>query len=134
MYARSVLLEPICRFELRAPQDSYGRVMGDLTRMQAALDPPVPDGDAFTLTGEAPFSLFAAYNADFLAATHGRGLLRHRLDHYAPCRDAEAIIEAAGYNPLADDTPDSVFCAHGAGYTVPWNEVRQHAHCPIEEE
>ena len=133
MYARSVLLEPICRFTLRAPQDSYGRVMGDLTRMYADLQPPVMDGECFTLEGEAAFSAFSAYNADFLAATHGRGILRYRLDHYAPCRDAEAVIEAARYNPLADDTPDSVFCAHGAGYTVPWNEVRSHAHCPVEE-
>ena len=133
MYARSVLLEPICRFSLRAPQDSYGRVMGDLTRMQAALEPPVMDGETFTLAGEAAFAAFSAYNTDFLAATHGRGLLNYRLDHYAPCRDGEAIIAAAGYNPLADDTPDSVFCAHGAGYTVPWSEVKAHAHCPVEE-
>ena len=133
MYADSVLLEPICRFSLRAPQDSYGRVMGDLTRMHAQMDPPQMEGDAFTLTGEAAFASFAAYNADFLAATRGRGLLSYRLDHYAPCRDAEAVIAAAHYNPLADDTPDSVFCAHGAGYTVPWNEVKAHAHCPLEE-
>ncbi len=132
MYAKSVLLEPICRFSLRAPQDSYGKVMGDLTRMHAQLDPPQMEGDAFTLTGEAAFASFAAYNADYLAATHGRGLLSYRLDHYAPCRDAETVIAAAHYNPLADDTPDSVFCAHGAGYTVPWNEVKAHAHCPVE--
>ncbi len=134
MYAQSVLLEPICRFALRAPQDSYGRVMGDLTRMQATLDPPVMEGEAFALSGEAAFSDFAAYSEDFLAATHGRGLLQYRLDHYAPCRDAAAVIAAARYNPLADDTPDSVFCAHGAGYTVPWDQVKSHAHCPVEAE
>ena len=133
MYADSVLLEPICRFSLRAPADCYGRVMGDLTRMYAQADPPEMNGDSFTVTGEAAFAQFSGYNADFLAATHGRGLLRYRLDHYAPCRDAQAVIDAANYNPLADDTPDSVFCAHGAGYTVPWNEVRAHAHCPVEE-
>ena len=132
MYAPSQLLEPICRFSLRAPQDCYGRVIGDLTRMFARFDPPrMEDGD-FHLTGEAAFARFSGYNTDFMAATHGRGLLSYRLDHYAPARDAEAIIEAAAYNPLADDTPDSVFCAHGAGYTVPWSEVRAHAHCPVE--
>ena len=133
MYAHSVLLEPICRFSLRAPGDSYGRVMGDLTAMHAALDAPVMEGDSFTLTGEAAFAAFSGYNEDYLAATHGRGLMQYRLDHYAPCRDAEAMIAAANYNPLADDTPDSVFCSHGAGYTVPWNEVKAHAHCPVEE-
>ena len=134
MYAHSVLLEPICRFSLRAPRDSYGRVIGDLTAMHAALDAPVMEDEAFVLTGEAPFAAFSGYNQDYLAATHGRGLMQYRLDHYAPCRDAEAVIAGAEYNPLADDTPDSVFCAHGAGYTVPWNEVRAHAHCPVEGE
>ena len=74
-----------------------------------------------------------AQKSAFLAATRGRGLLTHRLDHSAPCRDAEAVIAAANYNPLADDTPDSVFCAHGAGYTVPWDQVRAHAHCPVDD-
>ena len=133
MYAESVVLEPVCRFALRAPQADYGRVMGDLARLKARLDPPVVEGEAFTLTGEAVFAALAGYLTDFMAATHGRGNLRYRLDHYAPCRDAEAVVAAANYNPLADDTPDSVFCAHGAGYTVPWNEVRAHAHIPVEE-
>ena len=132
MYAESVLLEPICRFTLSAPSDCYGRVMGDLARMFAQADPPVVDGDSFTVAGEAAVALFSTYNDEFLAATHGRGRLQYRLDHYAPCRDAEAVIEAAHYNPLADDTPDSVFCAHGAGYTVPWDQVRAHAHCEVE--
>ena len=133
MYAESVLLEPICRFELRVPGDDYGRVMGDLTRMQAALEPPEPDGAHFVLRGEAAFALFADYLSDFMAATHGRGALRYRLDHYAPCRNAGEVIAAANYNPLADDTPDSVFCAHGAGFNVPWNRVREYAHIPVEE-
>ena len=132
MYAQSVLLEPVCRFSLRAPADCYGRVMGDLTRMHAEPDPPRMEGEVFVLTGEATFAEFSRYNAEFLAATHGRGSLSYRLDHYAPCRDAESIIDAAAYNPLADDTPDSVFCAKGAGYVVPWNEVRSHAHCQTQ--
>ena len=133
MYAKGVLLEPICRFTLRAPADSYGKVMGDLARMHAETEPPVMDGDRFTVAGEAPVAVFSRYNDDYLAATHGRGQLQYRLDHYAPCRDADAIVEAAHYNPLADDTPDSVFCSHGAGYTVPWDQVKAHAHCPVEE-
>lgn len=132
MYAESVLLEPICRFSLRAPRESFGRVMGDLNRMQAQTEPPISEGDSFTLEGEVPFALFANYQADFMAATRGRGVLSYRMDHYAPCKDADAIIAERNYNPLADDTPDSVFCAKGAGYTVPWDQVRQAAHCPIE--
>ena len=132
MYAESVLLEPICRFSLRVPADDFGRVMGDLNRMRAALEPPVMAGETFELNGEAPFAEFSGYIADFMAATHGRGSLRFEPDHYAPCRDAEAVIASARYNPLADDTPDSVFCAHGAGFTVPWDQVRQYAHTPAE--
>lgn len=133
MYAESILLEPICRFTLRAPADCFGRVMGDLTQMHAQLDPPEMEGESFTLSGEAAFALFSGYNADFMAVSHGRGILNYHLDHYAPCRNAEEIIAQAAYNPLADDTPDSVFCSHGAGYNVPWDEVRAHAHCPIVE-
>lgn len=132
MYAESVLLEPICRFQLRAPQESYGRIMGDLNRMQAQTEPPLSDADGFCVTGEVPFARFACYQTDFMAATHGRGALSYRLDHYAPCKDAAEIIAERAYNPLADDTPDSVFCAKGAGYTVPWDQVRQAAHCPLQ--
>ena len=133
MYAESVLLEPVCRFELRLPGEDYGRVMGDLTRMQADLEPPAPEGEGFTLRGEAAFRMFSDYISDFMAATHGRGSLRYRLDHYAPCRDAAEVIAEADYNPLADDTPDSVFCSHGAGFTVPWDQVRSYAHTPVEK-
>ena len=132
MYAESVLLEPICRFSLRVPRDDYGRVLGDLNRMQAVMAPPLMDGESCRLEGEAPFSEFSDYITDFMAATHGRGSLRYRLARYAPCRDADAVIEATHYDPLADDTPDSVFCSHGAGYVVPWNAVRDHAHTPLE--
>ncbi len=133
MQAENVLLEPICRFELRAPGDCYGRVLGDLTRLHAQTEAPEMDGETFSLSGEAAFADFAAYHADFLAATHGRGILNYRLDHYAPCRNAEQVIESAAYNPLADDTPDSVFCAHGAGFVVPWDQVKNYAHLKYEE-
>ena len=86
------------------------------------------DADGFTLSGEVAFAKFSTYPAEFLAATHGRGALRYHLDHYAPCDNSQEIIEQAQYNPLADDTPDSVFCAHGAGFVVPWNQVKRYAH------
>ena len=133
MYAESVLLEPICRFELRAPADCYGKVLGELTRLHASLDAPETDDDGFTLTGEAAFADFAGYHADFLAVTRGRGVLNYRLDHYAPCRNAAQVIAEARYNPLAEDTPDSVFCAHGAGFMVPWDQVKDYAHLHWEE-
>ena len=132
MYAKSVLLEPIAGFAIHAPSEQYGALTGALTRMQAQLDPPEYEGDDVILRGEAPFSVFAPWQDDFMALTRGRGSLQVWMSHYAPCRNAEEVIAAAGYNPLADDTPDSVFCAKGAGFTVPWDQVRQYAHLSWE--
>ena len=132
MQAECVLLEPVVRFSLRVPAEDYGRVAGDLSRMQAACDPPEALGAWMRVDGECPYRRFADYPETFRALTHGRGALQMQLSRYAPAAGAAEIVEAAGYNPLAEDTPDSVFCAHGAGYTVPWTEVRAHAHCEVD--
>ncbi len=136
MYAQSVLLEPICGFELHLPFDSYGTATGALNKMLAQTQPPVfsDDGSTVTLCGEAPYALFAPWQEQYMMLTHGRGTLRVWTSRYAPCHNAQEIIDAACYQPLADDTPDSVFCSHGAGFTVAWNRVRDFAHCPIVEE
>ena len=128
MQAQSVLLEPVSRFTLRAPSEQYGTLAGALSRMQAQVDPPVYDDDTVVLTGEAPYSLLMTFQEELMAITRGRGTMQTVMSHYAPCRNQDEIVAEAGYNPLADDTPDSVFCAKGAGYTVPWQEVREHAH------
>ena len=128
MHARSVLLEPVCRFVIGAPEPFYGRVIGDLTAMHAAFDPPQVAAGRFRVEGEVAFADFADYPARFQAATRALGTLRYRFDRYAPCRDAQAVIARANYRPQADDTPDSVFCDHGAGFTVPWDQVRSYAH------
>ena len=133
MYADSVLLEPIAGFSLRAPADMYGALAGALTRMQADVEAPEYEDDSVMLSGEAPYALFAAWQEDFLSLTHGRGALRVWMSRYAPVRSQEEIVAAAEYNPLADDSPDSVFCSHGAGFVVPWNEVHSHMHMSHEE-
>ena len=133
MYANSVLLEPIAGFSLRAPSEMYGSLAGALNRMQAEVELPEYEDDTVILHGEAPYAIFAPWQEDFLSLTHGRGALRVWMSRYAPARDQAAIVEAAGYNPLADDTPDSVFCGHGAGFTVPWNEVWSYMHMSHEE-
>lgn len=133
MYADSVLLEPIAGFSLRAPADMYGTLAGALNRLRADVDLPEYEDDTVILRGEAPYALFSTWQEDFLSLTHGRGALRVWMSHYAPVRDQDAIVEAADYNPLADDSPDSVFCSHGAGFVVPWNEVRNYMHMSHEE-
>ena len=132
MYAENILLEPVCRFSLRIPGEAYGRITGDLTRMQAQMEAPVSLGEWMLVEGECPYCRFAEYPEAFRAATHGRGSLNMRLSHYAPVAQPASIIEAAAYNPLEEDSPDSVFCSHGAGHVIPWNEVRSHAHCSVE--
>lgn len=132
MYADCVLLEPICRFSLRLPAEDYGRVMGDLVRMHADVRNQETVGEWMRLEGVCALRSFCRYPAEFRAATHGRGGVSMRLSHYAPAENAREVIEAARYNPQAQDSPDSVFCYHGAGKVIPWNEARDHAHCTDE--
>lgn len=133
MHAQSVLLEPICGFTITAPAEQYGTLAGALTRMQAQTEPPEYDGDTVTLRGEAVFATFSAWQEDFMAMTRGRGSLQVWMSRYAHCKNQQEIVEAIGYNPCADDTPDSVFCAKGAGFTVPWDQVKNYAHTSWEE-
>ena len=132
MHAENVLLEPICRFSMRIPGESYGKIMGDLTRMQADAEAPRVRGEWMLIDGTCPYRLFADYPETFRALTHGRGALNMHLSHYAPVDAPEKILAEVSYNPREHDSPDSVFCSHGAGFVVPWNEVRAHAHCSPE--
>ena len=132
MNAKSVLMEPICAFELRAPADNYGRIMGDLTRMRADCDIPRYSGETVEISGQAAFREISGYGIPLTALTHGRGVISYRLDHYEPVRDAESIIAEFGYDPCADDSPDSVFCQKGAGFVVNWKDVPSYAHIPQE--
>lgn len=133
MYAQNVLLEPIAAFELRTPSELYGTLTGALNRMQADVEPPEYEGEDVIIRGEAPYAVFAPWQEDFMALTHGRGAMRVWRSRYAPCRNQDEIVAQSGYNPLADDTPDSVFCSHGAGFNVPWNEVRNYMHLSHDE-
>lgn len=133
MYADNVLLEPVCRFALRVPSEQYGRVTGDLSRMGATLEGSEPLGGGMLLKGLAVYARMLDYQETFLSVTHGKGGFDCRMDHYEPCSEQEQVVKALGYQPLADDTPDSVFCQKGAGYQVPWDEVRSHAHLPVEQ-
>ena len=132
MNAKGVLLEPVCAFTLRAPAELYGRLAGDMTRLRADCEPPVYAGDMVEISGQATFREISEYARNLPAQTHGRGALTYRLDHYTPARDADALVAESGYNPLADDTPDSVFCARGAGFVVHWQDVPAYAHLPQE--
>ena len=129
MQAESVLLEPWYRFRLEVPAQQVGRAMTDLQQMGGKIDPPETAGEETVLTGTAPVAGLWDYARDVAVYTRGLGRLSCVPAGYFPCTEAEKVIEAIGYDPERDveNTADSVFCAHGAGVVVPWNEVAQHA-------
>ena len=124
------LLEPWYRFRLAAPVDRVGRALTDLTRMAAEFDAPTALGDAATITGEVPASEVGEYALEVARYTGGRGRLSLELAGYRSCHNADEVIATAAYDPEADlpNTPDSVFCSHGAGHTVKWRDVPACAH------
>ncbi len=130
MQAESMLLEPYYAFELTLPEECVGRAMNDVQRMEGTFEPPEPQEDGVLLTGTAPVSTMRNYWTEVAAYTKGRGRLVCTPDGYAPCHNAAQVIEQCGYQPEHDteNSPDSVFCSHGAGYVVKWDEVRAHAH------
>ncbi|MEJ5921170.1 translation factor GTPase family protein [Bifidobacterium thermophilum] len=127
------VLEPWYRFRLELPADQVGHAMADIQRMSGTFDPPENDGTTAVLEGEAPVEGMRDYAMDVNAYTHGRGSLTCVSAGYRPCHDEDAVIAAAGYDPEADleNTPDSVFCAHGAGYPVKWYKVPEFMHLPF---
>ncbi len=126
----AVLLEPWYRFSLEVPAEKVGRALADLQRMHARFGSPTMRGAIAVLEGEVPASEVGDYALDVAAYTSGNGSLTCELLDYEPCHDAERIIEETAYNPEADlpHTPDSVFCSHGAGYTVKWYEAAAAMH------
>ncbi|MGM9669121.1 MAG: NYN domain-containing protein [Faecousia sp.] len=130
MQAQSVLLEPVYDFELTVPTSQIGRAISDIRAMSGEFDPPEAEGAFSVLRGTAPVSEMNDYSVQVAAYTRGTGRLTTRLRGYAPCHNEEAVIAARGYDPEADleNTPDSVFCAHGAGFTVKWNQVSDYMH------
>ena len=129
-----MLLEPWYAFELELPTDKVGRAMSDLTRMSARFGSPEQMGDEARLTGEVPASELGDYTLQLAEYTSGQGRISLEFSGYEPCHDSQHVIEEAGYDPEADlpNTPDSVFCSHGAGYTVKWHEVPEHAHVEVD--
>ena len=130
MLAKSQLLEPWYAFRLEVPAENIGRAMSDIQRMEGTFDPPESGEETAVLTGFAPVSTMRSYPMEVVSYTRGRGHLSLTLDGYRPCHNAQEVIAAIGYEPEHDlDNPaDSVFCAHGAGFVVPWDQVRGHMH------
>ena len=130
MKAKNVLLEPYYAFRLEIPAEQLGRAINDIRIMDGKISSPESNGITAVINGRAPVSEMRSYAKDVMAYTKGKGKLSLFSDGYAPCHNAEKVIDAAKYNPESDiaNTPDSVFCSHGAGINVKWYDVEKYMH------
>lgn len=128
--AESILLEPYYKFRLEIPQQMVGRAMTDIEKMQGTFETPDTSKEMAVLQGVAPVSTMQGYQKEVLAYSKGMGRLFTTLNGYDICHNADEIVEQSGYDPDHDlENPcGSVFCSHGAGYNVSWNEVPEHMH------
>lgn len=139
--AESVLLEPYYEYRLEVPSEMVGRALSDLQRMNGTFGSPEQVGEMAVLSGEAPVALMQDYQREVISYTKGRGRLSCSLSGYKPCSNAEEVLTAIGYDSERDleNPTGSVFCAHGAGFVVPWDQVEDYMHLesvfkPKEEE
>nr|WP_296485766.1 TetM/TetW/TetO/TetS family tetracycline resistance ribosomal protection protein [uncultured Acetatifactor sp.] len=130
MQSESVLLEPVFSFILEVPTAQMGRAMSDIRRMYGSFDTPRTQGEYTIITGSAPAAAMRSYQKEVNAYTRGLGRLSCTLKGYEPCHNTEEVLEQFGYEPEADteNPASSVFCAHGAGFLVPWEKVPEYAH------
>ena len=130
MKAESILLEPYYAFRLTVPPEQIGRAISDIRAKSGSFDPPVETPGGTLLQGRAPVSELRDYARDVAAYTRGRGRLSCEVAGYFPCHNTEAVVAALAYDPAADleNTPDSVFCSHGAGISIPWDQVEENMH------
>ncbi len=128
--AKSVLLEPWYDFKLDMPSECVGRAMTDIQRMECEMQPPITNGETTTLNGSAPVAKMRDYQSEVISYTHGKGRLTCIPKGYFPCHNAEEVIAEIGYDVDSDvdNSADSVFCSHGAGVIVKWDEAPYRMH------
>ena len=128
--ARNILLEPYYEFRLEVPAEMIGRAMADVQKMQGTFDAPEVEGETAILKGTAAVAQMRDYQKEVVSYTHGTGKLFCSLKGYAPCKNQDEVVQNIGYDPKADleNPTGSVFCAHGAGFVVPWDQVEAYMH------
>ena len=128
--AESVLLEPYYEFRIELPSENVGRAMTDIQNRFGKFEAPETLGEMTVLTGIAPVSTLSGYQKDVIAYTGGRGRISLTLKGYDLCHNQEEVVAARGYDSELDlaNPTGSVFCAHGAGFVVDWDEVEEYMH------
>lgn len=131
--AESVLLEPYYDYEIELPTDNVGKAISDLQHMCAEFEAPESHGEMSIIRGNAPVSEINDYRSELIAYTHGKGSISFALSGYKECHNTEEVVAKIGYDCDSDieNSADSIFCSHGAGYVVKWDEVYEHMHLPL---
>ena len=129
---QTILLEPWYDFRLEIGKDQVGRALNDIQRMNGKFSTPENIGERTVISGSAPVAEMQDYATEVRNYTHGEGNLECVVSGYLPCHNAAEIIEEKNYDPVSDleNTPNSVFCSHGAGHTVTWDKVPETAQYP----
>ncbi len=133
MKADNVLLEPWYKFQIEANSSLTGRVISDIEKMGGEYGAPLSVGENFIISGCAPVAEMRNYSKELMAFSKGMGRIALSFDKYRPCKNAAEIIAEKGYEPERDieNTPDSVFCSHGAGFNVKWSDADSYMHIKI---
>ena len=133
--AENVLLEPWYQFEISAPDEYAGKIMADIQKRSGEFDPPMMAENMVSISGRGPVASFMDYGIELAAQTQGRGSISMIWGGYRECHNPEEVIADCAYNKGADkeNPSSSVFCSHGAGFVVNWNEVEQYIHLPAEK-
>lgn len=136
MQAKSVLLEPYYNYCIEVPAEFIGRTMTDLENMGADFSQPQTNGELSSVSGSVPAASIIGYQSELIGYSKGRGQLSCSFKGYDKCHNTDEVINRIAYNPEKDleNTPDSVFCAHGAGFTVKWNKVHEYQHLENRKE
>ena len=131
-HAKSILLEPYYDYILEIPSEHVGRAISDLTRMDCTFSAPEVNGDTAVITGSGPVASVKDYHTELMGYTRGKGIFSCTSAGYRPCHNADEVTEQMVYNCDSDveNSCDSVFCSHGAGFVVKWNEVGEYMHLP----
>ena len=126
-----ILLEPYYAFSISLESEQAGRLMADLQRMEWSFGSPQMEEERMILEGRGPAAVLSGYGREFISYTRGKGVMSFWFDGYEPCKHQQEIVEQIGYQRERDlENPScSVFCSHGAGFPVPWDEVQNYIHC-----
>lgn len=128
---KMILLEPYYAFSISLESEQAGRLMADLQRMECSFGSPQMEEERMILEGRGPAAVLSGYGREFISYTRGKGVMSFWFDGYEPCKHQQEIVERIGYQRERDlENPScSVFCSHGAGFPVPWDEVQNYIHC-----